>query len=54
MENALKKYYNHFGENYPLSIVSTMTDDKIIARINQCIKNNQKETEPEYSEEDDY
>lgn len=54
MEEALEKYYKHFGENYPLSIVSTMTDEEIINRINQCIKSNRKEEEPEYNDEYDY
>lgn len=54
MEEALKKYFQHFGENYPLMIVGTMTDDEIIERINDCIKNGKPEQEPQYEDDADY
>ena len=54
MEKALKEYYNHFGENYPLIIVENMTDDEIVQRINHCIETNQKEKEPDFEDDNDY
>jgi len=54
MEEILKKYFDHFGENYPLMIASTMTDEEIIDRINHCIETNQPEAEPEYEDNADY
>lgn len=54
MEKALDRYFEHFGENYPLMIADTKTEEEIIDRINYCIENNMKETEPEYEEESDY
>ena len=54
MEEALKKYYDHFGENYPLAIGVSMTESEVIARINHCIKHNTPEAEPEYDDECDY
>ena len=54
IEKALEKYYQHFGENYPLMIVGNMTDNEIIERINSCIENGEPEKEPEYEENADY
>lgn len=54
MDEALKRYYNHFGENYPLMIAGTKTDEEIIKRIDYCIEVNQPESEPEYDEDADY
>lgn len=54
MEAALTRYYQHFGENYPLMIVGTKSDEEVIERINQCIKDNQPEVEPEYDDDADY
>lgn len=54
MEEALGRYYQHFGENFPLMIVGMNTDDEIIARINHCIETNQPEKEPEYEDNVDY
>ena len=54
MEEALKRYFKHFGENYPLMIVGTMTDEEIVARIDRCIEINQAEAEPEYTDDADY
>lgn len=54
MEEALKKYYKHFGENYPIMIVGFKSDQEIIERVNYCIENNVKEKEPEYDENVDY
>lgn len=54
MEEALKRYYRHFGENYPLMIVGYKTNEEIVDRINHCIATNQPETEPEYEDGADY
>lgn len=54
MEEALNRYFKHFGENYPLMIAGTMTAEEIIARINRCIETNKAEAEPEYTDEADY
>ena len=54
MEKALEKYYEHFGENYPLAMGEMKTEAEVIARIDYCIKNNTPEAEPEYDDECDY
>ena len=54
MEEALSRYYNHFGTNYPLSFGNMKTEDEVIARINHCIKHNTPEEEPEYEDEYEY
>ena len=54
MESALKRYYDHFGENYPLLITSTKTDDEIIKEIDLCIKTNEKAGEPVFDDDSDY
>lgn len=54
MEEALERYYQQFGENYPLVIVGTKTNEEIIERINRCIETNQPEAEPEYDDDVDY
>ena len=54
MEDALRRYYQRFGENYPLIVSDTKSDEEIIARINDCIENNQLEAEPEYTDNADY
>lgn len=54
MEDALRRYYQRFGKNYPLIVSDTKSDEEIIARINDCIENNQLEAEPEYTDNADY
>ena len=54
MEEALNKYYEHFGKNYPLAFGDMKTEAEVIARINHCIKHNTPEDEPEYNDECDY
>lgn len=54
MEEALERYLQHFGENFPLMIVEMKTDEEIIERINHCIETNQPEAEPEYDDDSDY
>ena len=54
MEEALKKYYEKFGENYPLAIGYSMTEAEVIERVDYCITHNIKEKEPEYEDKYDY
>ena len=54
MEEALKMYYEHFGENYPLLITAGKSDKEIIKRIIECIENNTLESEPIYEDDADY
>ncbi len=54
MEEALERYYRHFGQNYPLMISWTKPEKEIIERINYCIESNQPESGPIYSESVDY
>ena len=54
MEEALKKQYEHFGENYPLLITAGKSDKEIIKRIIECIENNTLESEPIYEDDADY
>lgn len=54
MEEALQKYYEHFGENYPLGMGNSLTEAEVIERVEYCIKTNTKEAEPEYDDDCDY
>lgn len=54
MEEALNRYREKFGENYPMMIVGMQTDEEIIRRINHCIDTNTPEEEPKYEEGADY
>jgi hypothetical protein len=54
MEEALNKYYEHFGENYPLGMGNSLTEEEVIERVEHCIKTNTKEAEPVYEDEYDY
>lgn len=54
MEEALNRYYQHFGESYPLMITDTKTDEEISERINHCIETDKPEAEPEYNDDEDY
>ena len=54
IDDALKRYYDHFGENYPLMIVDAKTDREIIEDINRCIETNTKAKEPVYDDKCDY
>lgn len=54
MEEALKKYYQYFGENYPLIITGGKSDEEIIKRINECIDTKTPESEPTYEDDADY
>ena len=54
LEKALDAYRNHFGENYPLVITGTASEDEIIDEIERCIETNEKAEEPEYDDNEDY
>ena len=54
MEKALERYYEHFGQNYPMAMGNSMTEEEVVARIDYCIKNNTPEDEPEYDNDCDY
>lgn len=54
MEEALKRYYEHFGENFPLGMGNSLTEAEVMERIEHCIKTNTKEPEPVYEDEYDY
>lgn len=54
LEKALDAYREHFGENYPLLITGTASEDEIIDEIERCIEMNEKAKEPEYEDDVDY
>lgn len=54
MEDALNKYYEHFGENFPLGMGNSLTEAEVIERVDYCIKHNKKEPEPVYEDEYEY
>ena len=54
IEKALDAYFEHFGENYPLGIAATMSEDEIIDDIERCIESNEKAEEPRYEDKADY
>lgn len=54
LEKALDAYREHFGENYPLLITGTASEDEIIDEIERCIETNEKAKEPEYEDDVDY
>ena len=54
IDAALNKYYERFGENYPLGISEVRTTDEIISDIERCIETGDKAEEPLYEEYVDY
>ena len=40
LEEWLNKYYDKFGEDYPLLITTMLSEDEIIEDIRRCIDNN--------------
>lgn len=54
LDTALNRYYELFGENYPLCISENRPTDEIIADIELCIDTGNKAEEPLYEEEADY
>lgn len=51
---ALDKYYEKFGENYPLCISACREDAEIIAEIEECINTGRKAKKIEYADNIDY
>lgn len=51
IDKALNAYFDHFGENYPLGITATMSEDEIIDDIERCIEANEKAKDPQYEDE---
>ena len=51
---ALDKYYENFGENYPLCISACREDAEIIAEIEECITTGRKAKKIEYADNIDY
>lgn len=48
LNQALNQYYERFGENYPLYIVRTTSDEKEMEKVLQCIRSGEKAKEPSY------
>ena len=40
MEEKLKQYVKHFGENFPIFIVRHLDKSELVKIIDDCIKNN--------------
>lgn len=54
LDTSLDKYYERFGENYPLCISENRTTDEIISDVGLCIETGTKATEPLYENDADY
>ena len=55
LEVALDEYFDHFGENYPLSITGSIGDEEeLIRTIRKCIEDDQPAPEPSYRDGCDY
>lgn len=54
LDEALNKYYDRFGENYPLGISENRTTDEIISDVELCIETGDKAEEPSYEDDADY
>lgn len=54
LEKALNRYYENFGENYPLCISENRSTDEIISDIDFCICTGSKAEGPSYEEDADY
>lgn len=54
LEKALERYYEHFGENYPLTPSESRDAGEIIADIEFCIEKNEPESEPDYEDDAEY
>jgi hypothetical protein len=54
LDSALKAYYEHFGENYPLCVSGNRSNEEIIADIELCIDTDTEAEQPEYEEDTDY
>lgn len=54
LDQALNAYYEVFGVNYPLMIMSEMTEDEVITDIKNCIETNTQAKQFEYEPDADY
>lgn len=54
LDAALNKYYERFGENYPLCISENRTTGEIISDVELCIETGTKAEEPLYEDDADY
>lgn len=54
LDAALNKYYECFGESYPLCTSETRTTEEIIEDIELCIDTESKAEEPSYEDDADY
>ena len=54
LDEALDAYYEHFGRNYPLCIVSLRDNEEIIKDIGRCIDTNTEAEPPKYDEDKIY
>ena len=54
LDKALKKYYEHFGENYPLCISGIRNEEELIEDIELCIDTGKTAEPIKYEEELDY
>lgn len=52
LDAALNRYYERFGENYPLGISESRTKDELIADIELCIDTGRKAEEASYDDAD--
>ncbi len=54
LEQALEKYSEHFGTNYPLCISGNRTNEEIIEDIELCIDTDTEAEQPSYEDDADY
>ena len=54
LDVVLNKYYERFGENYPLCISESRTTDEIISDVELCIETGDKAEMPSYEDDGDY
>lgn len=54
IEKALQRYYDVFGQNYPLMITSDKSEEEILEDINRCIASGEPAAEPEYEDDTVY
>ncbi len=54
MEEALKRYEQHFGEVYHFFVRVIKSDDEVIEEIDRCIANDARQSEPDYEAGIDY
>lgn len=50
MEEALKRYEQHFGEAYHFFVGVIKSDDEVIEEINRCLATNTRQSDPDYED----